>query len=362
MKRAWILLVVLSLAVFSLGGPAGAQQAPPDFTAAFRPILEEQLQKNAGIGFASFACEPEGPPGPDARILCSAIDEDGDTLRYTIANNDAGELVVARTEQPASSLSAEDLEKLETPCRAFLADYGRQRWKELHSDLHPSLRDTIDLPRTKEILSAVRADFGALQSAEPSWFAMRFSGAQELEYRLLSERGEGLARFEITSDDAGELRILAFVVTAHPGSPEQARMLERAADETLSPLTGAPLVRFELPLDELQVRGDAVEGPVFLDSGREVLIRVEQSGHRDDFNPVDFQFYVLEVQLMVERALAEKLPGIVSVECASRTAPDGGETPCTVTAGDGSTLELVVRRKGGEHRMFRAGATAEPTH
>jgi len=357
MNRAWFLMGALTLS-----GVAVAEHDEPDFTTAFRPILEAQLRENAGIGFTSFSCETEGPRGPEARIICSAIDEDGDHLRYTIATNDQGEVVVARTEQPASSLAAADLQRLQEPCRSFLAAYDQQRWSDLHAGLHPNLKSTISVEETRSMLSTIRTDLGDLENAEPTSFSVRFSGAQDLEYGLLGRNGEGLARFEIATDDDGAWRILSFIVTVRPGSPEQARMLKRAAREALSPLAGAPLVRVELPLGELRVKGDAVDGPAFLDTGREVMIRVEQHGNRDDYDLIDFRFYLLEVELMVEKALAKQQPDIRSVKCASRTVPDGGETPCTVTSADGSTLELVVRRQGGEHTMFRAGATNESTN
>mgnify|MGYP002064213424 CR=1 FL=1 len=70
------------------------------------------------------------------------------------------------------------------------------------------------------------------------WMSKNLKDTMAEELKAAAER-EGIPDLvdRIADVDAGELRILAFVVTAHPGSPEQARMLERAADATLSPLT-----------------------------------------------------------------------------------------------------------------------------
>ena len=330
--------------------------AEPDLASAIRPLIEQELRQNAGIGFVSFACDAEPPLGPGDRFDCSGTDEDGDLLRYTLVVGDEGGATVARAEQPAGSLAPTDLAALEAPCRAFLADYQTADWPALYGRLHPNLREALgDAAQTRTMLEPVRAFFGDVQSAEPTRFAVLAAGPNELEYRLQCTGGEASARFRIAADDTEELRLLAFVVTAPPGSPEQARLLEQTARERLSPVIGVGIAGFDVPFERLVRQGDAVEGSARLEDGRSIVIRAEQHGSRDDYDVNDYSFAVLDVPFLVDRALRQRLDGYDSVACSERVLPDGGATECVATLVDGGTTRLTVRREGGDHRIVSAG-------
>jgi len=82
-------------------------------------------------------------------------------------------------------------------------------------------------------------------------------------------------------------------------------------------------------------------------------VRVAQTGWKDDFDPVDYRFSILDVEWLVRRALEKQFPGLERVECDAAVVPDGGETACTAIGENDARLDLVVSRSGGEHRMRR---------
>ena len=225
----------------------------------------------------------------------------------------------------------------------------------LFDQLHPGLQKIVGGPAgVDELLASVREFFGEVRSARPEWFAVRQSGGQELEYRLSCANSEAEARFRIGADDSGELRLLAFTVTALPGSEEQAELLRRTAPEKLTPIIGAEVERVDAPFEQLIRRGDVVEGTARLVDGRELVVRIEQHGWRDDFDLNDYRFAVIELQFLIERALRQQLGDLASVSCDARVAPDGAQASCVATLSSGESSEYIVRRQGGDHRLFPA--------
>ena len=61
------------------------------------------------------------------RIVCSAADEEGDALRYTIEVDEEGGAEVIRAERRAASLPPEDLDILDTvTCDAWVVPDGEE--------------------------------------------------------------------------------------------------------------------------------------------------------------------------------------------------------------------------------------------
>ncbi len=151
----------------------------------------------------------------------------------------------------------------------------------------------------------------------------------------------------------GVWRVIAFLVSAPPGSREQAGLLERGGRKKLSDTVGAPVKRLDAPPERLIRPGDVVEGEIELEDGRRMPVRVAQTGWKDDFDPIDYRFSILDVEWLVRRALVDELPDLAAVKCAAPVVPDRGETLCTATGRQGERLDVVVSRSGGEHRMRR---------
>jgi hypothetical protein len=349
------MLRVVSFVVVAMIATVAVHAQEADITSMFRELLEASLRERAGIGFESFSCDVSAPLGPGDRFHCSAVDEEGDQLRYTIEVDDEGTATVVGGEQRASTLQPEHLQSLEAPCRAFMEAYDRRDWPGLFDRLHPGLQEVVGgAAGVGDLLVSIREFFGEVRSARPEWFAVRQVGGQELEYRLRCENGDAEARFRIGADDDGELRLLAFTVTALPGSAEQAELLRRMAPERLSPIIGAEVERVDAPFERLVRRGDVVEGTAWLVDGRELVVRIEQHGLRDDFELNDYRFAVLELQFLIERALRPQLSDLASVSCEQRVVPDGGQAGCVATLSSGEKSEFIVRRQGGDHRLFPA--------
>ena len=52
---------------------------------------------------------------------------------------------------------------------------------------------------------------------------------------------------------------------------------------------------------------------------------------------------------------APSFDGPARVDCAVRVIPDGGQTSCVATLQGGRSSEFIVRRRGGDHRLYPAG-------
>ena len=350
------------LALATLAGVSAVESQPADATPedvkqaleqGVRGILEPALRSRAGVGFRSFECELPPDFGPGQRFQCEAIDEEGDWLGYAIRVEEDGTATVVLASERAAQLNAKLRVTLEEPCRRFLDRYQARDWEALVADLHPALRVNENLETARTNMAEVRDLLGDVESIEAEIHAVDESGRQELVYGLTCAHGRASARFGVEPDEAGVWRVIAFLVSAPPGSREQAVLLERAGRRTLSETVGAPVKQLEAPLERLVRPGDAVEGEIQLEDGRRLPVRIAQTGWKDDFDPVDYRFSILDVEWLVRRALVKQLPDLVAVECAAPVVPNGGEIGCTAIGRQGERLDLVVSRSGGEHRMRR---------
>jgi hypothetical protein len=320
--------------------------------AAVRQALESELQKGYGIGFSSFECDIDEDIAPGGRFDCQAVDESGDRMAYTIGIGEDGEARVILVSQPASQLSPTDREILEPPCRAFLDDFSAENWTALYAALDPSLREAVTADAAQAMLEPVRSVLGAVKKAELQTHAVHESGRHELVYRLDCEQSPGEARFGIVLGDGGA-RLTAFVITPAPGSSGQAVMLEAVGRDMLSGLIGEKVVRVNAPFADLRELGDAVEGTAWLEDGRDLPIRAVQSGRKDDFDPVDYRFQVLDVPWLLRHMLEAKSRTVESVDCPQRVVADGQVVSCTVTTDDG-TLIVTLQRQGGNYRVVES--------
>jgi hypothetical protein len=353
MARRSLIVVLITHAI---AGSAVAVDTE-GLAAAMREALEVELRTAAGYGYRSFACDIDQDVALGNRFECSAVTESGEQIEYSIGTTEEGGATVVLTSQPASQLTAEDRAILEAPCRAFLEDYGRRAWDPMYASFHPALREVVSAEGARAMLEPVRSDLGSVRGAELVTHAIHESGRHELVYALDCEHGAGQARFGIMVEEEGT-RLVAFVVTAAPGTPMQAAMLQEAAREMLGDLIGEPVVRVHAPLERLEKVGDAVEGSARLGDGRDVPIRAEQHGRKDDVQPIDCRFQVLDVPWLLRRMLAAQPAGVESVDCPQRVAVDGATMTCTATTGDGDRLALTIRRIGGDHRLVKSETLA----
>jgi len=112
--------------------------------------------------------------------------------------------------------------------------------------------------------------------------------------------------------------------------------------------------RVDAPFERLVRRGDVVQGTAVLDDGRKLPVRIEQHGVRDDYEVNDWRFAVIDAEFLMERALRPKLENLETVTCDASVVPDGGETTCVAIQEGGETRAFVLRRDGGDHRLFPA--------
>lgn len=320
--------------------------------AAVRQALESELEKGYGIGFSSFECDIDEDIAPGGRFDCQTVDESGDRMDYTIGIDESGGASVILVSQPASQLSDADRRILETPCRAFLDEFSAGDWATLYASLDPSLSEAVTADGARAMLEPVRSVLGAVEKAELQTHAINESGRQELVYDLDCERSPGEARFGIAIGDEGA-RLTAFVITPAPGSSGQAVMLEAVGRDMLSGLIGENVVRVNAPFSDLRELGDAVEGTAWLEDGRDLPIRAVQSGRKDDFDPVDYRFQVLDVPWLLRHMLEAKSRKVESVDCPQRVVADGQVLSCTVATDDG-TLIVTLQRQGGHYRVVES--------
>jgi len=345
---------ILIIAVLTWGPGVGAD-TPPDanaqLTAAIRGMIEPNLKTSAGVGFRTFECDALLPLQQDSRIDCDALDDEGDVLRYVIAVDDEGMAEVVLASQPAGQLDDGLKAALDAPCRSFLADSEAGRWTELYAELHPVLQEEVTAAGLRTQLESAWDLLGQRRETDLTTHAIHVSGRHELVYSLECANGPGMARFGVAEDDAGVTRVTAFTLSAAPGTPLQATMLEAAGRDMLSGLVGRPIVRLDAPLDRLMRPGDAVEGTAGFADGGDMPFRAEQSGRKDDFDPIDYLFQVLDAPWLVDRMFAQQSKEAASVECPSRVVPDGGHQICTVDLVTGERLAVTVARRGGDHRV-----------
>jgi len=321
-----------------------------ELTATMRGLIEPQFEANTGLTFDSFECRVDGVLEADSRFDCDAVDEEGDRIRYTLEVDDEGTASVVLASQPAAELSAADRAVLEPPCRAFLARFDDADWASLIADLHPSLIDATGRDEIRASLDKVRTALGDIRDIQTETYARHHTGRHELEYRLDCANGPGVARFGLL-EDGDVLKVAFYTVTPAPGSPLYAELLEKEARDMVSGLIGGEVTRVDLPFDELVEVGDTAEGSARLGDGEDLLIGAIRHGRADDFDVVDFTFRVLDVPWMIRRAFADRPDPTETIDCPSRTAPDGGAVTCGVTLASGKRLEVTVARRGGDHRI-----------
>ncbi len=314
-------------------------------------MIEPNLKTSAGVGFRTFECDVPPRLERDIRFDCEALDDEGDVLRYVIAVDAEGMAEVVLASQPASQLEPDLRELLDAPCRGFLVESESNRWAELYAELHPALREQITADDLRTQLEPAWKLLGQRRGIDLTTHAVHASGRHELVYSLECANGPGTARFGVAEDDAGVTRVTAFTLSAEPGTPLQATMLEAAGRDMLSGLVGAPIVRLDAPLEALVHPGDAVEGTAVLADDRDLPVRAVQTGRKDDFDPIDYRFQVLDAAWLLERMYTQQSKDVVSVVCPSRVVPDGGTQVCTVDLMSGERFAVTIARRGGDHRV-----------
>ncbi|MDX9733890.1 MAG: hypothetical protein RBU36_07170 [Thermoanaerobaculia bacterium] len=351
--------LLLALPLLAAGAPAPAEPAgkalAAEVSALARSLVEPVYTKANGHGFSTFECDVPKPVPPGGSFDCDAVDEKGETARYTLAVDGGGQATIVLVSFPASRLEPEERAFVEPPCREFLDAYRRGAWKEVHATLHPALRSELPLAALEAQLGPARVSMGALRSVSLRSAAVRSTSDpevrhSELAWDLDSEKGPGVARFRIDSDGEAP-RVSAFRIYPAAGSALQASVLEAMLRGKASELLGERVARLAGPLEKLENVGDAVLGTAHLASGGEVPVRIEQSGRSDDFERNDFTCQVLDAPWLIRRSFASRSLEPTSVDCPSRVVPDDGSAVCDVRLKSGERYAVTIQRRGGEHRM-----------
>jgi hypothetical protein len=345
----------------SAAAPWGPESAA-EVTAFVRSALEPAYRNANGFGFRSFACRLLREVRPGDRFDCDAVDEKGTPLRYVYAVEEGGRAYAALVSFPVSKLPEEYLAELEPPCRAFLEAFDRASWEPLARALHPGL----GAERSPEILRAqlgpVRRTMGRLRSTSLREAAFRSAGDPavrnpELVFTLDSENGVLLARFGLVYD--GEvLKILSYMVHPEPGGALQAAAARTAFAGLVSTVLGEPVESVAAPFERLVSQGDVVVGTAALASGRQMAVRIVQSGRRDDFEKNDFRIEVLDAAWLIRKSLASRSLEPESVVCPANVVPDGASLVCDAILKSGERYAVTLERDGGEHTISATRAPA----
>jgi hypothetical protein len=354
MNRSLLTAVAMVLTTgFSIGDAqeaASFDEALEELTAAVRGMVEPQFEAGVGFGFSSFKCIVAAELGPGSFFDCVAIDEEGDTIRYTMGIDDEGTASVVLASQPAAELSESDRAVLEPPCLRFLDRFDAGGWEELLAELHPSLLETVSAEEIVSQLEPMGHSLGEIRSTTLDSYGRHASGRHEMQYTLDCANGPGVARFGLLETDE-ELQIAFFTVRPAPGSALSGELLTVEARTMLTTVIGEEVSRIEVPFDRLDHIGATVEGTAWLSDGRDIPIRAVQHGRADDFDTIDFTFQVLDVPWMIRRALASRPDPAETIDCPTRTAPDGGSVTCRVGLTSGGVFAVTVARQGGDHRI-----------
>jgi len=351
-------LWVLAIGAFAGAAPLSAQEPTREqmieqLSKTMRGLVEPTFRESVGFGFSSFVCEVETDLGPGSRFDCTAVDEEGERIRYTFEADDEGMATVVLATQFAENLSAEDRAVLEPPCLRFLDFYSLGDWDALISELHPALLETVPGDKLQAQLVPVREALGEVQSVSlvtSSRHVMNQRDRHELVYELECAKGPGVARLGLYIDDGG-VRVAAFVVSPSPGSVIHTQMLSDLGREMIASFVDEPIERIDAPIDDLRSVGDSVEGTAWLNDGREIRIGIVQQGRDDDFDTIDYRFQVLEVSWLLMRAFAARPDPAVAIECPTRVAPDGGTLTCRAEFASGEARSVTVARSSGDHRI-----------
>jgi len=339
--------------IFSTAVAAAEQPSPEELTATLRQSLEEQFESSTGLHFSSFQCNMEGDFRPRMELTCDATDEEGDYFTYRLVVKDQDQPPVVKVFQPIDQLNPAGREMLERPCLAFLGAFERADWLEAYNGLSPELQGVISPAEFEASLEPIKQALGDLQDIEAKSYSSPSPGLHVLEYALTTEGGDGVARFRLQLTNDEQAQIIAFLVTARPGSALQAKLLSESGRQTLTPLLGQPVKQIKAPLSSLELLGDAVEGIAVMADGKEVPIRVEQHGTAYDLDGNDYRFQVLDVSWLIRQYLVSTGVEAAEIDCPAPTAPDGGEIECAATMEDGSRRQITIARRGGDHRLVQ---------
>ncbi len=347
--RAFIVVVIAT------GTPILMAESPPsdqlaELSASMRTLIEPGFEEAVGFGFATFECRVETALVSGSRFDCDAVDLEGDRIIYTLEVDDEGMASIVLASQPAGDLTQTDLEVLEPPCRRFLDLYSKGDWDALIDELDPTVLESTPPDEIRAQLAPIREALGKIRSAAPVSYGRHASGRHEMEYELVCADGPGFARFGMAIDEQGA-RLTAFLVSPTPGSALHARLLAIEGRDTIAEVIGDPVDRLDAPTERLHSIGDAVEGTAYLADGRELIIGVVQQGRADDFDSIDYRFQILEVSWLLMRAFASRPEPATSVDCPTRTAPDGGTMTCEVHLNSDEDLAVTVARRSGDHRI-----------
>jgi hypothetical protein len=295
-------------------------------------------------------CEVHTDLGPGSRFDCIAKDEESDRIRYTLEVDGEGMATVVSASQPAEDLSPADRALLEPPCRRFLEFYAAGDWGALVANLQPAVLESSSPEEIRAQLIPVREALGDLQTVEALTYSRTNQVFHELDFELSCKNGPGLARFRLVFEGEKPL-VSAFLVSPTPGSALHTRMLLIKGRDMIAGSIGEDVSRIDAPIQDLHFVGETVDGTATLADGRVIQIGVLQQGRTDDFDSIDYRFFVLDVPFLLMRAYASRPDSATSVRCPSRVAPDGGTLTCRVVFASGRESAVTVARKIGDHRI-----------
>ena len=343
-------------ALLLLTWPSQLAAQVDELTEGLRELLQAQYRELLDITFEDFSCEIELPLGVGDRFYCRALDNEGDRFRFGLEVSEEGEANVYEVALSPSGIEVEDRERLTPPCERFLRAFGAGDWESLVADLHPALQKELEDGYVLEQLKIVREAFGRAEWSDPRWYTQSTDGDQGLEYSLDAEVDGGVARFRVAFDDQETLRLVGFIVTAEPGSAASLRLIDHHGRVLLSRIVGKSVSGIEGPLERLRSPGDLVDVTATLADGSALPVVVEQRGQLDDFETKDYFYAVLDTEMIVSEGVKGRLEGVTSVECAAPVVPDGGEVRCVVEHDAATALQLILSRRGTEHRLRTAPA------
>lgn len=343
------LWVVLAFFLSVSGLAHGADTA--EVTASIRAHTESQFKATTGLGFVSFDCAyPNGWPG-SREILCDATDEEGDQFIYRLYFEADQREPRSSMMQPVEQLNPEGLAVLSQPSNAFMQAFARSNWNAAFDVLSPPLQQQLGRQGLRDILEPMKSQFGVVKNPVAVFYASPSEGLHQLNYSFDSDQGKAVGRFRLTIDANNSAQIVGFLVTAEPGSPLHAHLLEQSGKDILARYFDQPIVDVDGSFDQLNYIGDNVQINVVLEDGTSVAARIEQFGTSYDLDTNDFRFQVLDAVTVIGLHLASSEQAASSIDCPASVTPDGGYLDCQVTTADGTTRTLRLMRRGGQHRL-----------
>jgi hypothetical protein len=332
-------------------GLAAASQQPETLTRELRGVLEDQFRASTGLGFSDFHCDLPHDTPPARELTCNATDEEGDVFHYRIVADHPEDPPRVSMSQPVSQLDPAGLASIEEPCIAFLEAFERAQWPAAHERLAPNLKSQLPVADLEASLAPMRELFGETSTIQARIYSTPDPGLHQLEYAVEAANGSAVARFQLQFIDDSEARIVAFLLSAEPGSELQGRLLTANGKNALSRLLERTVVDVRGPLHELELIGDAIEAEAVIDDGSSIAVWIGQHGSAHDLDGNDYSFRILDVPTIVHRHLASTGSAPRQVDCPQRVVPDGSRIDCTVVRTDGSERPVSILRRGGDHRL-----------